>query len=117
MILISGPYRSGSGNDPKNMTANLQRLEEVCWPLFKAGHVPMIGGRVALPVWRAAADRQLGPCDAVLRLPGASKGADNDVRLARERGLPVDLSRFRAAPGTLICDLSFECDGAFQTQC
>jgi hypothetical protein len=25
----------------------------------------------------------------VLRLPGESTGADNDVRIARERGLPV----------------------------
>jgi len=25
----------------------------------------------------------------VLRLPGASTGADNDVKLARERGIPV----------------------------
>jgi hypothetical protein len=25
----------------------------------------------------------------VLRLPGESTGADNDVRIARERGIPV----------------------------
>ena len=36
-----------------------------------------------------AAERLLQHCDAVLRLPGASAGADNDVRLAVERGLPV----------------------------
>jgi hypothetical protein len=28
-------------------------------------------------------------CDAVLRVPGESTGADQDVRIARERGLPV----------------------------
>jgi hypothetical protein len=28
-------------------------------------------------------------CDAVLRLEGASKGADEDVRFAKERGLKV----------------------------
>ena len=66
----------------------------------------MIGEWVALPVWRAAggsvlgddlydqifypaAHRLLALCDAVLPLPGDSKGADNDVRLARERGIPV----------------------------
>jgi hypothetical protein len=28
-------------------------------------------------------------CDAVLRLEGASKGADEDVRIAKERGLKI----------------------------
>ncbi|ASY62042.1 hypothetical protein SJ05684_c05780 [Sinorhizobium sojae CCBAU 05684] len=106
LILIAGPYRSGTGDDPSKMAANLKRLEEPSYALFKAGHVPMIGEWVALPVWHAAggshvgddlyekifhpvAGRLLGLCDAVLRLPGESKGADNDVRLARERGIPV----------------------------
>ena len=35
------------------------------------------------------ANRLIRRCDAVLRIEGASKGADEDVRLARERGLPV----------------------------
>ena len=34
-------------------------------------------------------DGVLLPLDAVLRLPGESSGADNDVRLARARGIPV----------------------------
>lgn len=106
LILIAGPYRSGTGDDPEKMAANLRRLEEVSWPLFQAGHVPMIGEWVALPIWRSAGGKVLGDelydqifyptaerllqlCDAVLRLPGTSKGADNDVRLAQERGLPV----------------------------
>ena len=106
LILIAGPYRSGTDDDPARMAENLRRLEEVSWPLFKAGHLPMIGEWVALPVWQAAggqalgdelydqifypaADRLLQRCDAVLRLPGASKGADNDVRVANDRGIPV----------------------------
>ena len=28
-------------------------------------------------------------CDAVLRLPGESTGADQDVAIARQRGIPV----------------------------
>lgn len=35
------------------------------------------------------AQRLLAHCDAVLRLPGASTGAELDVAIARERGLPV----------------------------
>ncbi len=105
-ILIAGPYRSGTGDDPGKMAVNLARLEEVSWPLFQAGHVPMIGEWVALPVWKAAGGGRIGDAlydeifhpvagrllklvDAVLRLPGASTGADNDVRLASERGIPV----------------------------
>jgi hypothetical protein len=106
LILIAGPYRSGTGDDPAKMAANLRRLEEASWPIFEAGHVPMIGEWVALPVWNAAgggsvgdtlydqifhptAGRLIERCDAVLRLEGASTGADNDVRLANERGIPV----------------------------
>ncbi len=106
MILIAGPYRSGTGDDPAKMAANLARLEEAAWPLFAAGHVPMIGEWVALPVLSSAgatgpldplaervmyptAQRLLQRCDGVLRLPGDSTGADQDVAIARERGIPV----------------------------
>jgi hypothetical protein len=106
MILIAGPYRSGTNDDPAKMAANLKHLESVSYSLFRAGHLPMIGEWVALPIWRVAggssvgdalyeeilhptAHRLLERCDAVLRLPGASKGADNDVKIATERGLPV----------------------------
>ncbi|MFC3742814.1 DUF4406 domain-containing protein [Paractinoplanes deccanensis] len=106
LILIAGPYRSGTGDDPELMAANLARLEEAAWPIFEAGHIPMIGEWVALPVLRGAggtgvtdpiaervmyptAERLLQHCDAVLRLPGASTGADQDVAIARKRGIPV----------------------------
>lgn len=106
LILIAGPYRSGTGDDPSLMARNLARLEEAAWPIFRAGHVPMIGEWVALPVLRSAgatgvqdplasqvmyptAERLLQHCDAVLRLPGQSTGADQDVAVARERGIPV----------------------------
>jgi hypothetical protein len=106
LILIAGPYRSGTGDDPQKMAENLRRLEEASWPIFKAGHIPMIGEWVALPIWRVAGGQAVGDelyyeilhptagrlidhCDAILRLEGESKGADNDVKLARERGIPV----------------------------
>jgi hypothetical protein len=111
MILIAGPYRSGTGDDPDLMAANLARLEEAAWPIFEAGHVPMIGEWVALPVLRSAktaarpeqvfyptAERLLEYCDAVLRLPGDSTGADQDVAIAQKRGLPVYF-RLEDVPG------------------
>lgn len=106
LILIAGPYRSGTGDDPVLMRQNLDRLESVALPLFRKGHTPMIGEWVALPLLHLAdskkpgdeayeeilypvAQRLLQKCDAVLRLEGESKGADEDVRIARERGLKI----------------------------
>ncbi len=106
VILIAGPYRSGTNDDPALMKKNLEHLESVALPLFRKGHVPMIGEWVALPLIKLAgstkpgdaaweeiqypvAHRLLEKCDAVLRLEGTSKGADEDVRVARERGLKV----------------------------
>jgi hypothetical protein len=60
MILIAGPYRSGTNDDPELMAQNLQRLEQASWPLFKAGHIPMIGEWVALPIWHTAGGKQIG---------------------------------------------------------
>lgn len=105
LILIAGPYKSGTNGDPDAMAANLRRLEAAAWPIFEAGHVPMIGEWVALPVLHSAgatamdsladdvlyptAQRLLQHCDAVLRLPGESTGADQDVVTAQRLGLPV----------------------------
>jgi hypothetical protein len=106
IILIAGPYRSGTNDDPLKMSANLRKLENFALPIYRTGHIPMIGEWVALPILRSAGSKQvdsvvheeflypvaarlLTRCDAVLRIPGESKGADQDVRIARERGLPV----------------------------
>lgn len=106
LILIAGPYRSGTNDDPVLMQQHLNNLESVALPLFRKGHIPMIGEWVALPLIHLAgsvkpgdaaweeiqypvAHRLLEKCDAVLRLQGASKGADEDVRVATERGLKV----------------------------
>jgi hypothetical protein len=106
LILIAGPYRSGTNDDPSLMQQNLNKLEAASLPLFRMGHVPMIGEWVALPLIHLAgstrpgdapyeeilypvAHRLLLKCDAILRLEGASKGADEDVRIAKERGLRI----------------------------
>ena len=114
MILIAGPYRSGTNDEPDRLTKNLLFLEQAAWPIFKAGHIPMIGEWVALPVLNCigstvgdaasldiltpTAERLLQHCDAVLRLPGQSTGADNDVRIAEQRGIPV-YTQFTEIPG------------------
>jgi|SRR5882757_6537271 len=117
LILIAGPYRSGTNDDPQKMQGNLRKLEAVALPLFRMGHIPMIGEWVALPLLHLAgskgpgdevyeeilypvAHRLLEKCDAVFRIEGASKGADEDVRIAKERGLQV-YHRLEEVPGNL----------------
>jgi hypothetical protein len=106
MILIAGPYRGGTNDDPVLIKKNLDKLESVALPMFRKGHIPIIGEWVALPLMHLAGSKEIGDniwdeiqypvahrllekCDAVLRLEGASKGADNDVRIAKERGLKI----------------------------
>lgn len=106
MILVAGPYRSGTGDDPGKIAANHQALQRACLELFRAGHLALNGEDVALPLAALAGSAEVGDpafdevfhpvgrrlvarCDAVLRLPGASAGSDEMVALARERGIPV----------------------------
>lgn len=106
LVLVAGPYRSGTGGDPVLIARNLERLEAAALEIYGLGHIPLIGEWVALPLARQAGSKQLGDtvsesflypvarrllerCDAVYRIEGESRGADEDVRIARERGLPV----------------------------
>ena len=48
-----------------------------------------VGDELYDEILHPTAVRLIERCDAILHFPGASKGADNDVRLAHERGIPV----------------------------
>lgn len=106
MILIAGPYRSGTGDDPKKMMANVRLMESYALPIFRLGHIPVLGEWFALPLVHLAGSQQVGDeafneifhpiaerllekCDAVLRVGGASQGADLMVEVGRKRGLQV----------------------------
>ncbi len=106
LILIAGPYRSGTHGNSESIAGNLHRLEEAALHVYQLGHMPMIGEWVALPLAAAAGSKAVGDpisetylypvanrlirqCHAVYRIDGASQGADADVRLAEELGLPV----------------------------
>lgn len=115
LILIAGPYRSGTGDDPAKMAANVRRMEAYALPLFRAGHVPVLGEWLALPLTHLAGSQQVGDaafneifhpiaerllahCGAVLRVGGASRGADLMATVARNLGRPV-YSRLSEVPG------------------
>ena len=115
MILIAGPYRSGTGDVPAKLAANVRAMEAYALPIFRAGHVPIVGEWLALPlvdlagstrigdaafdeIFHPIAERLLSRCDAVLRVGGASQGADQMVARARARGLRV-FTRLEEIPG------------------
>jgi hypothetical protein len=114
MILIAGPYRSGTNDDPKLMAANVRLMESFCLSIFRAGHIPLLGEWLALPlvhlagsltvgdaafneIFHPIAMRLLQKCDAVLRVGGPSAGADEMVRIGRELGLKI-YSRIEGIP-------------------
>lgn len=106
MILIAGPYRSGTNDDPELLAHNVRIMEEFALPIFRAGHIPIVGEWLALPLVQLAGSKNIGDgpfneifhpiavrlldrCDGVLRVGGASVGADEMVRVGRERGLAI----------------------------
>jgi hypothetical protein len=115
MILIAGPYRSGTNDDPAKMQANQEVMEAFALPIFRAGHIPVLGEWFALPLVHLAGSRTIGDeafneifhpiaerlltrCDAVLRVGGESKGADLMVTVARQKGLKI-FNRLQDVPG------------------
>lgn len=106
MILVAGPYRSGTDDDPDLIAVNHRAIQMACLGLFRAGHLAVNGEDLALPLAELAGSRRIGDaafdevfhpmgrrlvarCDGVLRLPGASAGSDHMVEIARTRGIPV----------------------------
>jgi hypothetical protein len=103
-IMVAGPYRAGGGAaDPAIRAANLRMLNETAVALHRAGHVPIIGVNMALPMVEAAGggaaayEELMAPlslalvdrCDACLRVGGPSQGADDEVRRFEAAGRPV----------------------------
>jgi hypothetical protein len=106
MILVAGPYRSGTNDQPELLEANVRAMSDMALRLFRAGHLPVLGEWFALPLIEHAGSGRIGDdvfneifhpisrriiakCDACLRIGGPSKGADEMVSLAREMNKPV----------------------------
>jgi ADP-ribose pyrophosphatase len=115
MILVAGPYRSGTNGKPALIASNVAAMEACVMPLYRAGHLPVLGEWLALPTVRLAgsasegdavydeifhphAQRLLARCDAVLRIGGASAGADLMVDTARALGKRIFYSLDEIAP-------------------
>lgn len=104
-IMLAGPYSSGNA-DAETRAARLAALNAAALAVFRRGHVPVVGVNMALPVIAAAGGGEAAfaeimmplslelalRCDACLRLPGASAGADAEVERFRAAGKPVFLA-------------------------
>jgi hypothetical protein len=105
-ILVAGPYRSGTNDDPALIEKNVAAMTDASLQLFRAGHLPVMGEWYALPLIEHAGSTGIGDavfteifhpisrrlvakCDGCLRIGGASVGADEMVALAREHGKAV----------------------------
>lgn len=103
MILIAGPYRSGTNDDPVLIEKNVHLMNEMALEVYKKGHLPVLGEWFALPLIATAGSKQMGDeifnqifhpvavnlinfCTAVLRVGGPSNGADEMIRTGQEKG-------------------------------
>jgi hypothetical protein len=99
MVLVAGPYRSGTGDDPARMAANHDAMNRAALDVFRAGHLPVTGEALALPlieisgafdeIFHPIARRLVDRCDAVLRIGGPSAGADEMVARGRAAGARI----------------------------
>jgi hypothetical protein len=103
MILVAGPYRSGTNDNPALIAANVKAMSDTALEIFKMGHLPVLGEWFALPLIEAAGSKEIGDeifndifhpvaiqlidhCDAVLRIGGKSSGADEMINTGKAKG-------------------------------
>jgi hypothetical protein len=103
LILVAGPYRSGTNDDPVLIQKNVDAMNEMALTLYRMGHLPVLGEWFALPLIETAGSRTMGDdiwnelfhpvairliskCDIVFRIGGPSGGADEMVRIGKEHG-------------------------------
>jgi hypothetical protein len=91
-VYVAGPYTKG------DVALNVRAAIEAADRLLKAGYVPFLPHvthfwHLVCPgpyeQWIAYDLEWLPSCQALVRLPGESAGADGEVARARELGIPV----------------------------
>jgi hypothetical protein len=110
LILVAGPYRSGTNDIPALIEANVKAMTDTALELYKLGHMPVLGEWFALPLIEAAGSKQVGDkifneifhpiavklidhCDAILRIGGVSIGADEMVNTGKAKGKIIFLDK------------------------
>jgi hypothetical protein len=92
-VYIAGPYTGGKWG------TNIRNAVEEAEHVAKAGHVPFIPHTMTA-LWSVLYEKSgdewldqdfswIETCDALIRIPGDSPGAEEEVELANELGIPV----------------------------
>ena len=91
-IYVAGPYTKG------DVAVNVRKAIEVATELLELGHTPFVPHlthfwHLVSPqdyeVWTELDMAWLALCEAVLRLPGESEGADKECEWALANGLTI----------------------------
>ena len=115
LILVAGPYRSGTNDVPELIHANVKAMTDTALELYKMGHMPVLGEWFALPLIETAGSKAVGDeifndifhpiavklidhCDAVLRIGGASTGADEMVNVGQSKGKVIFYDKIEIPP-------------------
>jgi len=110
MILVAGPYRSGTNDVPGLISANVKSMTTVALELHRMGHLPVMGEWFALPLIEEAGSKEIGDkvfneifhpiavrlvehCDAVFRIGGPSAGADEMVKVGKLKSKIIFLNK------------------------
>ncbi len=115
LILIAGPVRGGTNDDPVLIEKNIAAMTSTALALYRDGHLPLLGEWFSLPLIDAAgsthvgddiyneiqhpiAEKLLRKCDGCLRIGGPSSGAEHMVNTTIALGKPVWHSRAEIPP-------------------
>ena len=116
MVLVAGPYRSGTGDDPEKIALHVKVMEAIAYKVFMLGHTPgewpalpllkeagseRVGGDIFNELFHPVAIRLLSHCDVVLPTGGASAGADEMVRTGQQSGKQI-IYHVRTCPDILL---------------
>jgi hypothetical protein len=91
-IYVAGPYSKG------DTAINVRNAMEAGVKLLELGHAPYVPHLTHFlhlhkpqpyEVWTTLDNAYLPYCEALIRLPGESSGADAEVALARKLSIPV----------------------------
>jgi hypothetical protein len=97
-ILVAGPYRSGTNDDPALIARNVHAMTDASLQLIEHGGSTGIGDAVFTEIFHPISRRLVAKCDGCLRIGGASVGADEMVALARSYGRAVYFSLSEIPP-------------------
>jgi len=106
MILVAGPYRSGTNDEPALIQKNVDAMNDMALLLYQKGHLPVLGEWYALPLIETAGSKEMGDdiwnelfhpvairliskCDVIFRIGGPSGGADEMVRIGKEHDCTI----------------------------